>query len=34
MVPVRSFMVPAKKFIAIDQDMNVCEAPEITTPRF
>jgi len=34
MVSVRSFMVPAKKFIAIDRDMNVREAAEITTPRF
>lgn len=29
MVPVKSFMVPAEKFIAIDRDVNVRQAAEI-----
>ena len=29
MVPVKSFMVPAEKFIAIDRDSNVRQAAKI-----
>ena len=33
MVPVKSFMVPAEKFITIDRDVNVRNAAEIMRDR-
>lgn len=33
MVPVKSFMVPAEKFVAVDRDTNVRKAAEIMRDR-